>query len=188
MDSALFKTNGANVILHRRLNPGFPQEILMTKSVRGPWVLPGGEVDYDTSSNGNEPYLDAAIREVHEELGLDIKPEIQAIELIAICQQRKILNAGPKEQVTKINVIGTVLLYALGINIDLSDLKPQPAEVSAIEWWSIDRILRDQGVALGYRRMVAVFLEKSLRYHPRPVEINLGNIIRVPCSDETIVI
>jgi len=84
--------------------------IVMGKSLRGTyegcWIIPGGGVD------DGETYLQAIIREVKEETGLDISTEdIRQVDRVSYGQSKKILRDSGEE------VMGDYTFYNFVVNL-----------------------------------------------------------------------
>jgi ADP-ribose pyrophosphatase YjhB (NUDIX family) len=165
--------NGANMIFWRTRENG-SIEVLLQKSAtreRNSWKLPGGGLEYDQG----ETFLDAAVRETTEEIGL--VPEIALAKIVAVLQQRKRVPEIPDKY-----VIGTVTVFAALVHtIDLDSLSLQPEEVSDVRWWPIEEALRagdgvtEEWVSLACRRMLAHCFNYLQSFEP---EIYNGDLIR----------
>ena len=99
--------NSDIILLSRRSIPPF----------KGQWCLPGGHIDqYETS-------LEAVIREVKEETGLDYQPDFFNYF---------------DEIIPKKNIHAVVLVYC-GVGKGL--LNPQVDEVSDLKWFALNKTL-----------------------------------------------
>lgn len=113
-------------------------QILLQKRSRDKDSFPGM---YDTSSAGHieagqEP-LEAAIRELKEELGIQASPE----QMIFVGTFRTEIKMEFHGKMFHDNQVAFVYLYDAPVNAD--DLILQEDEVEAIEWFDLEDVYRD---------------------------------------------
>lgn len=123
----------AHVWLWRRTDDGF--EILLQKRSDDKDSFPGC---YDISSAGHIPagcdYLTSAVRELKEELGLDVTAD-------------KLVFVGSKSLLTKAEFYGEPFIddqftrfYRLEYLPEMGNIVPQPEEISEVRWFTPDGI------------------------------------------------
>lgn len=135
-------------------------EILLVKTHRGVWVFPGGQVEI------GENLIEAVIREVKEESGIDIKVE----KLFAISSNTGINKGynGVKKIPTKV-MMDFICTFSGG-TLDISD------ETSESCWVKKDKVL-DMITSPAYRQRFKAYLDydgnlQYLSYVTQP-EFNL---------------
>ncbi|MCI8387065.1 MAG: NUDIX domain-containing protein [Clostridiales bacterium] len=95
---------------------------------------------YDISSAGHIPagqdYIESALRELHEELGLDVSPE-----QLHLCGSKSLATDDcfhgipfHDRQFTRI--------YAMWYDRSLGSITPQPEEISEVRWTGLDECIR----------------------------------------------
>ncbi|XP_062394409.1 nucleoside diphosphate-linked moiety X motif 17 isoform X2 [Sardina pilchardus] len=110
------------------------QKVLLTRraaSLRifpSVWVPPGGHVELD------ETLLDAGLRELKEETGLELDPNDVASQLLGLWESvyPPMLSRGPPK---RHHIVTYMLLHCSLSHLQLqASLKPEPAEVSGCLW------------------------------------------------------
>ncbi|XP_041962937.1 nucleoside diphosphate-linked moiety X motif 17 isoform X1 [Alosa sapidissima] len=110
------------------------QKVLLTRraaSLRifpNVWVPPGGHVELD------ETLLDAGLRELKEETGLELDPNDVASQLLGLWESvyPPMLSRGPPK---RHHIVTYMLLHCSLSHLQLQEsLKPEPAEVSGCLW------------------------------------------------------
>lgn len=92
------------------------------------WVPPGGHVELD------ETLLDAGLRELREETGLELNPDDVSSQLLGLWESvfPPMLSIGPPK---RHHIVTYILLHSPMSHLQLQAfLKPEPAEVSACLW------------------------------------------------------
>jgi ADP-ribose pyrophosphatase YjhB (NUDIX family) len=113
---------------------------LVRNTYRDGWSLPGGVVD------DNEPPADAAIREVHEELGHEAQGEATLLSV-----QWAARGHGPVQFLS--------LTFDVGICEDPSALVPQEEEIAEIAFFAPDEL--PEGVRPFMRRRLQAIIDGS---------------------------
>ncbi|KAI1885987.1 hypothetical protein AGOR_G00209410 [Albula goreensis] len=98
------------------------------------WVPPGGHVELD------ERLIDAGLRELREETGLQLDPEEVSSQLLGLWESvyPPMLSRGPPQ---RHHIVTYMLLHTSLTHLQLqADLHPEPAEVSGCAWVDADLV------------------------------------------------
>ena len=123
-----------------RKNDSGKWDVLLQKRSKNKDSHPGC---YDVSSGGHitsgSKNLDSAVREIGEELGLLINAEdLQLLGNFPTSSERVFHG-----KIFKNEQLNYVYLYKGNVNID--ELKIQESELEAVEWWSLEEVIRRLG-------------------------------------------
>ena len=116
-----------HVPLNKR-GPELPSEV-------GKWCLSGGYLDYDETIGG------AVMREVWEELGLDLQ-ELQANHrLVGSLDQPSLIHSEPRRSQNVTMHYPLIVFLSAGAGLPLLDPKVSKGEVTEVSWFLLEDVL-----------------------------------------------
>ena len=146
----------AYVPLNQR-GPDLPSEV-------GKWCLPGGYLDYDETIGG------AVLREVWEELGLDLLALQAAHRLVGSIEQPSYVSSQPR-RAQNVTMHHPLLLF-LSEEAQLPNLSPQVdrGEVVEARWFTLDDALT-MALAFNHQTVIQRCLTQEFAGHWPPQSI-----------------